>query len=58
VEQIDGGGERMKILLIAAVVLVGIIVVSAGTRRKETFNTLDAVVEDTRERFKRGEYDD
>jgi uncharacterized membrane protein len=48
----------MKILLIAAVVLVGIIVVSAGTRRKETFNTLDAVVEDTRERFKRGEYDD
>lgn len=48
----------MKILLIAAVVLVGIIVVSAGTRRQETFNTLDAVVEDTRERFKRGEYDD
>lgn len=48
----------MKILLIAAVVLVGIIVVSAGTRRKETFDTLDAVVEDTRERFRRGEYDD
>jgi uncharacterized membrane protein len=48
----------MKILLIAAVVLVGIIVVSAGIRRKETFDTLDAVVEDTRERFERGEFDD
>ena len=48
----------MKILMIAAVVLVGIIVVSASTRRKETFNTLDAVVEDTRERFERGEFDD
>lgn len=48
----------MKILLIAAVVFVVIFVVYAGTRRKETFDTLDAVVEDTRERFKRGEYDD
>lgn len=48
----------MKILLIAAVVFVVTIVVSAGTRRKETFGTLDAVVKDTRERFERGEFDD
>ena len=48
----------MKILLIAAVVFVVVFVVSNGIRRKETFDTLDAVVEDTRERFKRGEYDD
>ncbi len=48
----------MKILLIAAVVFIVINVMTARTRRKETFDTLDAVVEDTRERFKRGEYDD
>lgn len=48
----------MKILLIIAVIAVVLILACAGTRRRETFNTLDAVVEDTRERFKRGEFDD
>ena len=48
----------MKILLIVVVVFVVTLAVTTRTRKKETFNTLDAVVEDTRERFKRGEYDD
>lgn len=48
----------MKILLIIAVIAVVLILACAGTRRKETFDTLDAVVKDTHERFERGEYDD
>lgn len=48
----------MKLLLLVAVVAVVLLLACAGTRRKETFDTLDAVVEDTRERFERGEYDD
>lgn len=47
----------MKLLLIIAGIAV-VLLACSGTRRKETFDTLDAVVEDTRERFKRGEYDD
>lgn len=54
----EGGGERMKLLLIVAGIAVVVLLACAGTRRKETFDTLDAVVEDTRERFKRGEFDD
>ena len=52
------GGEEMKTLLIAALAFVVCLAVCIRTRKKETFDTLDAVVEDTRERFKRGEYDD
>lgn len=47
----------MKILLIVAGIAL-VLLACAGTRRKETFDTLDAVVQDTRERFKRGEFDD
>lgn len=50
-------GTVVLLLLLGAVVCVALLV-SAGTRRKETFDTLDAVVEDTRERFRNGEYDD
>lgn len=48
----------MKTLLIAALAFVVCLAVCIRTRKKETFDTLDAVVQDTRERFRRGEYDD
>jgi hypothetical protein len=48
----------MKILLAAMGILVGSFVVFAFTIKKSTFDKIDAWVEDTRERFKRGEFDD
>jgi hypothetical protein len=58
VEQIDGGGGEMKVLLVAMVILLGSVVVFACTIKKSTFDKIDAWVKNTRERIERGEFDD
>ena len=48
----------MKIFLIIAGLALVAVIASGRSRKQETFRTLDAVVEDTKERIARGEYDD